>query len=165
MNRLTILTVDRSEASGLNVDEWAMVAEQTLLGEGVNDGELGLTFVSVAEMELLNQQHMGGSGPTDVLAFPLDLVDGSNNTGPGDVVGESGVPLALGDIVVCPDVAERQSGEHAGSFPAEMTLLVIHGVLHVLGHDHYRDDERLVMQQREKVHMARHGFGHPEFAT
>jgi len=60
------------------------------------------------------------------------------------------LPLLLGDVVVCPAVAERQAPEHAGSYDDELALLVVHGVLHVLGHDHAEPDETAAMQARER---------------
>ncbi|HEY4608917.1 MAG TPA: rRNA maturation RNase YbeY, partial [Ilumatobacteraceae bacterium] len=60
------------------------------------------------------------------------------------------MPLLLGDVVICPAVAARQAPEHAGTVDDELALLVVHGVLHVLGHDHADESERLVMQARER---------------
>jgi probable rRNA maturation factor len=60
------------------------------------------------------------------------------------------MPLLLGDVVICPAVAARQAPEHAGTVDDELALLVVHGVLHVLGHDHADDEERLIMQARER---------------
>ncbi|HEY6414947.1 MAG TPA: rRNA maturation RNase YbeY, partial [Acidimicrobiales bacterium] len=64
-------------------------------------------------------------------------------------------PLLLGDVVVCPAVAERQAPEHAGSYDDELALLVVHGVLHVLGHDHAGVDEAAIMQARERELLQR----------
>jgi probable rRNA maturation factor len=61
------------------------------------------------------------------------------------------MPLLLGDVVVCPSVAERQAPEHAGGYDDELALLVVHGVLHVLGHDHAEPEETAVMQARERA--------------
>lgn len=152
---VTVEVTDRSGTSGLDTGRLAMVASETLSGEGVESGELALVFVGADEMSDLNGSHMGKDGPTDVLAFPID--------GPDVVDGAlDGVPLFLGDVVICPEVAVAQAPSHCGSSDAELTLLVVHGVLHVLGHDHYLEDERLLMQGRERQHMARHGFSHPE---
>ena len=60
------------------------------------------------------------------------------------------LPLLLGDVVICPEVAARNAPEHAGSFDDEIALLVVHGILHLLGLDHMDDDERLAMQDRER---------------
>ena len=99
-------------------------------------GELTLTFVDGEEMADLNAEHMGGTGATDVLSFPMD-----DEPMPG-------VPTMLGDVVVCPEVAHAQFRDHAGTFDDEIALLVVHGVLHVLGHDHAADAEAAVMRER-----------------
>jgi probable rRNA maturation factor len=88
-------------------------------------------------MAALNEEHMGATGPTDVLSFPMDDQP------------VAGVPTLLGDIVVCPDVALDQSAEHAGTFDDELALLVVHGLLHVLGHDHAEPGEAALMRERE----------------
>lgn len=97
--------------------------------------EVSVTCVDVAAIAGLNAAHMGATGPTDVLAFPIDAV--------ADVV--PGVPGLLGDVVVCPEVAQRQAPEHDRTPQAELDLLVVHGLLHLLGHDHAEPDERARM--------------------
>jgi probable rRNA maturation factor len=62
---------------------------------------------------------------------------------PGDL------PLLLGDVVICPSVAVAQAPSHAGTVDDELALLVVHGVLHVLGHDHQHPDEMARMRARE----------------
>ncbi len=140
---------DRTVDGVTNLDHWSSVASTTLKNEGISDGRLDVIFVEVDEMATLNQTHMGHSGPTDVLAFPLD--------GPQDPS-----PRHLGDVVVCPAIAAAQAPDHCGSEDAELTLLIVHGVLHVLGHDHAEPEQTTVMRRREMVHLAGFGFEHPE---
>jgi probable rRNA maturation factor len=129
---------------------WAVFARQVLLAEGAPEAtQLDLTLVGEAEMADLNRTHMGQAGPTDVLSFPLDLADGL----PVDA-DPDGVPPLAGDIVICPAVARRNAPAHAGTLDDEMALLVVHGVLHLLGHDHAEADERAVMQARERALLA-----------
>lgn len=112
--------------------EWgplARLAEQALERLEFKSGELGVSLVSVPEMELLNSQHMGRTGSTDVLSFPLDIA--------ADEVGE--VPLLLGDVIICPEVAGRQARERASTLTHELCLLLIHGILHIAGYDHEND--------------------------
>jgi probable rRNA maturation factor len=80
----------------------------------------------------LNARHMGVQGPTDVLAFPIDF---PGETSPGE-------PALLGDVVLCPDVAAERSGHDAGAVNAEVELLLVHGILHLLGYDHAEPEER-----------------------
>ncbi|MEM7340638.1 MAG: rRNA maturation RNase YbeY [Actinomycetota bacterium] len=152
---LHVVGLDESGFAGLDVDRWCGIAERALEGEGVAGGRLDLVFVDLDAMADLNTEHMGHEGPTDVLAFPLDgpaALDGSADDAP---------PLHLGDVIVCPQRAADQAPDHAGSLDAELTLLVVHGVLHVLGHDHAEPAERLAMQARERWHLARDGINHP----
>ena len=140
-----------------STDRWADIAHQTLEVEGVHFGHLDLFFVDVSVMSELNATHMGLEGPTDVLAFPMD-------TPPADHKSKDDVnlPVHLGDIVICPEVAIEQAPSHCGSLEAEFCLLTVHAVLHILGHDHVIDTERVAMQQRERVHLLSFGFRHPE---
>lgn len=148
---LTVVVNDETSDSGAgDIDRWVSVARSTLQGEAVQAGRLDVIFVDDEAMAGLNRKHMGGDGPTDVLAFPLDGPD-----------SQAATPIHLGDVVVCPAVARRQAPEHCGSFDAEMVLLVVHGVLHVLGYDHARPDETAAMQARERWHLDRHGLTHP----
>ena len=100
--------------------------------------ELCIKAVDEATIAELNQQWMEKEGPTDVLAFPMDeLRPGLVNEEP-----EEGV---LGDLVLCPEVAARQ-GEAAGhGTEAELELLTVHGILHLLGYDHAEPDDHRVM--------------------
>jgi len=100
--------------------------------------ELCIKAVDEATIAELNEHWMEKEGPTDVLAFPMDeLRPGLVNEDP-----EEGV---LGDLVLCPEVAARQ-GETAGhGAEAEIELLTVHGILHLLGYDHAEPDEHRVM--------------------
>ena len=100
--------------------------------------ELCIKAVDEATIERLNGQWMEKEGPTDVLAFPMDELR------PG-LVGEEPEEGVLGDLVVCPKVAERQ-GETAGhGTVAELELLTVHGILHLLGYDHAEPEEHKEM--------------------
>ncbi len=83
----------------------------------------------------LNQTHMGKDGPTDVLAFPIDE--------PGSTPPDA--PAVLGDVVLCPAVAHDQAAEFDRTGPAEVELLVVHGILHLLGMDHADPAEEAAM--------------------
>jgi probable rRNA maturation factor len=97
--------------------------------------ELNVLCVDRDAMTALNQTHMGGTGPTDVLAFPMDL--------PGENLG--GEPAILGDVVLCPEIAAAQAADHGVTETAELELLLVHGILHLLGHDHAEEEERREM--------------------
>ena len=145
---VTVVAADeRSADSDLDVDvrRWERLAVDVLLDRQAQ-GELTLTFVDTDEIAALNAEYMGKQGPTDVLSFPLDVL--------GDAPPEG---LLLGDVVVCPAVAAQQYAEHAGTLDDELALLVVHGVLHVLGHDHTETDEAEQMRALElQLLMAHH---------
>ncbi len=141
-----IATTDAESAIAL--DRWQRLAVAALQTEGVTAGELNLLFIDEQAMAELNGQHMGGAGPTDVLAFPID---GSDVLDDG-----AGPPALLGDVVVCPAVARRNALRHGHGFDDEMALLVVHGVLHVLGHDHAEPEETATMQARERALLRAH---------
>src|SRR5262245_31385578 len=122
------------------------MALAALTAEGAPiDVEVGVSFVDEAEMAVLNREHLGGDGPTDVLSFPLDYADGIPGA-PAD--GQDHIPAMAGDIVICVPVAARNAPSHAGTLDDELALLVVHAVLHLVGYDHAELDERAVMQRR-----------------
>ena len=157
------------EQSGRDVDVagLARLAERVLVDEGVRgDSELCLRFVYEPTIADLNERFLWAEGPTDVLAFPIDageVVEGgrfpdAGSSGPDRPPPEATeVPLLLGDVLVCPAVAERNAPDHAGSYEDELALLVVHGVLHVLGMDHADEAETAAMQARERELLARYG--------
>ena len=112
-----MVAVELENRSGEAVDEAAAVelARRVLAEEGIDDGELGLAFVPPEESRALKQEHLGIDEATDVLSFPLDGRDEL----------PEGMPRALGDLVICPQVV----GE-AWRQP------LVHGLLHLLGYDH-----------------------------
>ena len=100
--------------------------------------ELCIKVVDEPTIAELNEQWMDKTGPTDVLAFPMDeLRPGLVNEEP-----EEGV---LGDLVLCPTVADRQAKDAGHSTQDEVDLLTVHGILHLLGYDHAEPDEHQEM--------------------
>lgn len=128
------------------------LAAGVLVDRGVRRGELSLTFVDEATIAELNQRHLGGDGPTDVLAFPLDAGGGDDDHRPGR---GGDMPVLLGDVVVCPAEARRNAAARSMSTDDELALLVVHGVLHVLGMDHAEPEETALMQAAEHDLLAR----------
>jgi probable rRNA maturation factor len=130
--------------SGVDVDEIELVAlaRHVLASQGVSPlAELSVMIVDTKHMERLHEVYMGEPGPTDVLAFPQDDLD----TG-APVTGSDDVPEALlGDVVLCPQVAERQALAAGHSPTQELHLLCTHGILHLLGYDHADPEEEQEM--------------------
>lgn len=102
------------------------------------EADVAVIFVDETTMEQLHIQWMMEAGPTDVLSFPMDELR------PGRP-GEPAVTGILGDIVVCPTVAQKQAADAGHSAVDEMKLLTVHGLLHLLGFDHAEEDEEKEM--------------------
>ena len=144
-----VVVSDEQQAVEVDADRWATLARLCLAAEGCV-GELTLTFVDRDEIASLNAEHMGVDGPTDVLSFPLDPF---GDDGPG--------PSLIGDVVVCPEIAVAAAPDHAGTIDDELALLVVHGVLHVSGHDHAEPDETRRMRARERELLEAFHWGGP----
>ncbi|MFB9662315.1 rRNA maturation RNase YbeY [Glycomyces mayteni] len=124
--------------SGREVDESGIraVAEFALLEMGVNPlAELSVLIVDIEHMTELNKRWMGGTGPTDVLSFPMDDAMPARPDS-----SEPGTPI-LGDLVLSPEVAEAQAKDAGHSTADEMHMLSVHGVLHILGYDHAEPEQ------------------------
>lgn len=131
----TVTVVDEQHLP-VDTDRLARLARHVLRRLDVPvELELSVTCVDRSAIGELNAAHMDAVGPTDVLAFPIDVVD--------DVT--PGVPGLLGDVVLCPAVAADQVADHGRTTAAELDLLLVHGVLHLVGHDHADADERARM--------------------
>jgi rRNA maturation RNase YbeY len=128
-----ILISDR-QTIALDVDGLVELARSTLHGEGSAPAELSVSFVDDREMEDLHVRYMDEAGPTDVLSFPLDDEE------------HDGVRV-LGDVVIAPAVAARNNPQDPA---AEVRLLLVHGILHILGYDHEAPDERAAMWARQE---------------
>ena len=135
---MSIEVLDESGA-GLDVAHLAALSRFVMDRMRVHPlAELCIKAVDEDTIAELNEQWMDKEGPTDVLAFPMDEL----RPGLVDEEPEEGV---LGDLVLCPAVAERQ-GETAGhGTQAELELLTVHGILHLLGYDHAKPEEHREM--------------------
>jgi probable rRNA maturation factor len=124
-----MLEIEVSNRSGVAVEDEAAVAlaRDVLASEGMADGELGIAFVAADEMRALKREHLGIDEPTVVLSFPID----------GAAPLPEGEPRALGDVVLCPEVI----GD-------EWRWPLVHGLLHLLGHEHGP-----AMEARERAHL------------
>ena len=149
----------------LDLDRWGLLAASVAHGEGVRrPAELGLAFVDEAEITELAADWLQSDHPTDVLAFPVEVSARRARR----AVPAGDPPLLIGDVVVCPPVAARQAGEAGHALADELALLIVHGVLHLLGHDHAGPMESLRMKRRTRTLLARlygPGSADPSVAT
>jgi probable rRNA maturation factor len=133
----------RNRVRRSGVDGRALVSTAQALLDACDepDSSLSLTLVNDAAIRELNREHRGKDAATDVLSFPLDP----------DEAGQDGDPeRLLGDVVISVDTARRQAADYDAALQAEMYRLLIHGLLHVLGHDHEQPHEREVMVREER---------------
>ena len=140
------MSIDVLNESGHDVDELELVACARYVMEAMRvhpQADLCLRLVDEPAMETLHVQWMDLPGPTDVMSFPMDeLRPGRDGADP-----EQGV---LGDIVLCPAVAERQAREAGHATEEELLLLTTHGVLHLLGFDHAEPEDEKEMFELQR---------------
>jgi probable rRNA maturation factor len=135
------MSIEVNNETDARVDERELVdlARHVLSRLNVHpQAELSVILVDEVAMERLHMQWMDLPGPTDVMSFPMDeLRPGSEDREPE--------PGLLGDIVLCPSVAERQARDAGHATEEELLLLTAHGILHLLGYDHAEPEEEREM--------------------
>lgn len=145
------MSVEILNESSIDVDELALVqvARHVLDQMGVSPlAELSVMLADVEHMTELHVKWMDEPGPTDVMAFPMDELDLRGSRGAGHAHEErpdEHGPAMLGDVILCPAVAERQAVDAGHSTDEELQLLTTHGVLHLLGFDHEEPEEHAQM--------------------
>lgn len=134
--RPRIVLISDAQSDPVDTDRLRRLAVHVLADRDVPpDVALSVACVDAEEIAALKGRHLGEHAPTDVLAFPMDAPDD-----PG-----SGEPMVLGDVVLCPRVAAEQAAQRGVTPADELDLLLVHGILHLLGHDHATEDERTAM--------------------
>jgi len=133
----------RNDVRASGVDGRALVATAKKLLAAVDecDSSLSLTVVDDAAIRELNRDHRGKDKPTDVLSFPMFE---------GGEAPQAGVERMLGDVVISVETARRQAAEYDATLQRELYRLLIHGLLHVMGHDHEEARERADMETQER---------------
>ena len=116
--------------------------------------ELVVRLVDSDEGAALNAGYRGRNGPTNVLSFAFE-------SPPGMPAGTGADAAILGDLVLCEPVLRREAGEQGKTLAAHLAHMVVHGTLHLLGHDHRTDDDAVVMESIECAAMTRLGFDDP----
>ncbi len=127
-----------------NMEGWVMAT----LNSQREEAELSVRIVGLEESQQLNAQYRGMDKPTNVLSFSADLP------------AELNLPL-LGDLVICAPIVAREAEEQNKSLEAHWAHMIIHGLLHLLGHDHIADNEAEIMEQLETDILIRLGFNAP----
>jgi probable rRNA maturation factor len=133
--------IELNNESGESVDTERLVQVATFALDALRihpQAELSIVLVDEATMSAYHQKFMGEPGPTDVLSFPMDELRAPEP--------DEEPPLGLlGDIVLCPTVTAAQAADSNRTPEEEADYLLVHGLLHLLGHDHAEPAEKKVM--------------------
>jgi probable rRNA maturation factor len=125
------------------------MAERILNGLGCHEHELSILLLDDDDMQQLNREYLSRDRPTNVLAFPMQ----------GETKGNL-YPLLLGDVVISTETAEREAQERGVPLEDEFALLLVHGILHLLGHDHEGSPEEATqMEAKEQAVLMHLGLG------
>jgi probable rRNA maturation factor len=138
-----IEVVNRQRKMPVGCERWRKFAEKALKVAPADGAGVTVAFVSDRVMRGLNWRWRGKRGTTDVLSFPA-----------GQDEFEKVEGVTLGDVVISVEQAARQAVEHGLSFENELEQLILHGVLHLCGYDHERDDgemNRLELRLRRRL--------------
>jgi probable rRNA maturation factor len=129
---------------------------------GWAEAEVSLTLVSDRAMARLNRETFGRRGPTNVIAFPMD---GPGEVGggqePGGPAGSLAPPPVLGEVIISVETTRRQAAETGWPWEELFDFYLIHGILHLVGHDHDTPENEVAMTDRtwELMNMIRGGGG------
>ncbi len=143
----------------VDLERYARLVRHVLVAEQVPvDVELSVLFVDEDTIAEYHERFLGEPGPTDVMAFPIDddltpsgrhPDHGGRGPGAPDAIADEPPPI-LGDVMVCPAFAAREAAQRGVELVDELSLLVVHGVLHLLNYDHHEPNDELVMQRRQQ---------------
>ncbi len=133
-----------------DLEQLANEACQAVAGQP-DDRELSLLFTNDAEIAKLNAQWRGKTGPTNVLSFPTATT----------LTLPPGEPAPLGDIVLSYETVVKEAAETGKSVEHHTSHLIVHGMLHLLGYDHETEADAEIMEDKERVILARLGIADP----
>jgi probable rRNA maturation factor len=144
-----------------SIDDSLLVAlaRRTLEAEGAPPGTVSVVITDDASVQALNREYRQLDEPTDVLSFGLGgLAQPLEEEPAPDFVLPKGAPLEIGEVVLAYPYAARQAAQRGRPVRDEVALLVVHGVLHLLGHDHLEPKEETEMQARERALLGEFGI-------
>ena len=138
---MPVYLTNATRKSGLDTSALEPLIQDLLAAVGENEASLSVSFVRDPKIRELNRTYRGKDKPTDVLSFPLYEAGEE---------GDGETERLLGDIVISLDTARRQAAEYDATLDREVQRLLIHGILHLLGHDHEEPGERAEMEAEER---------------
>jgi probable rRNA maturation factor len=173
---VNVVEVVNGTRTAIDEELVARLVARVLEEEGVRGAEVAVTFVGERRMRDLNRDHRGKDEVTDVLSFPLEDWEAGGPTTEGAdameavvvaspapdlgevaeavIAGTAGPPLLLGDIVICARRALEQARGDDLPPSFEMAVLLAHGTLHLLGHDHETDAGQMALRQAEVLELV-----------
>lgn len=150
---MTVFVADEQDLE-VDVAELHRLANAVLKAEDCrSDTEISVILVGDDEMAGYNRQYLEGEGPTDVISLPIE--DLRPGVSPGQ--RSEGPPLMLGDVILAPDYIRRQADQFERDFTDEISLMTVHGILHLLGYDHDSEEDAEKMEGRESHILAAFG--------
>lgn len=147
-NNSTILICNRQRTKKINLRRLKEIAEALLAELQITKAELGINMVGAREMALVNETFLQHEGPTDVITFDHRNCEGRRAKGEVEIHGE---------LFICVDVALAQAKEFKSSWRAEIIRYIVHGVLHLVGHDDLKPHLRRKMKREENRLVRRLG--------
>ena len=134
------ITIPTIEAAAVKVSELY----------GLDNAELSVTLTDNEHIHVINREYRGVDRPTDVISFALNESDEPE-------IEDAEINI-LGDIIISLERAAEQAEEYGHSYRREIAFLTVHGLLHLLGYDHMEEDERLEMEEEQRVVMEALGI-------
>ncbi len=160
----SILSDVLDEIPSASAEDWLMTIAQAALDvalEGAEAAQMSLLITDDETVQRLNAQFRGLDEVTDVLSFSADHAghwegeaEPPDDTDGFEFVMPPGEPAPLGEVIVSYPQAQRQAEERGAPLEHELALLVVHGVLHLTGHDHLDPEETALMQSKERIALA-----------
>jgi probable rRNA maturation factor len=141
---------NRTRGTGLRAAALRATLERLLAGVGAGEASVSLSLVRDPEMRQLNREHRHKDAATDVLSFPLFDPEAFERNGRTRLRERGPAESMLGDIVISVDTARAQAAAYDAPLTREVERLLIHGMLHLCGHDHEKAGERRAMEREER---------------
>ena len=147
------ILIDNRSGQDLPITHLEELALFVLKAEGMPEAtELSVSFVDSEEIRSLNTNYRGKDEPTDVLSFAMDTTEEEDEFSQIDWISMK--EFVIGDVIINPDVARQHATLNEVSFEEELWLLLIHGILHLVGHDHEDPDSLSLMEEIEDSHFV-----------
>ena len=152
--------MDREQEFSGYIDSIAEIASKAVDDEGIGNCEASIVLGSDEFIHELNRDYRNNDSVTDVLSFPLNDLDKPikekmDNKEPFELEKGEEADIALGDIYIAVDRTRDQAEEYGNTFLEELRFLTVHGMLHLMGYDHIKEDDEMKMRERQRTILGR----------